>query len=284
MYTAEISRDRPSVFLFLLDQSDSMKEPFGGSQEGISKSQGAADAMNRLLYETVMRCSKGEEVRNYFDVGVIGYGRERDWVGPVFEGDLQGRDLVPIGEVANKPAEIETREKSVPDGAGGLVKTTAKFPIWFSSVAGWNTPMCKAFEYAYGVLEGWCANNPNSFPPIVINISDGESTDGDPTSAASRLTTLSTNDGQVLLFNCHLSEARSTPVVFPDSEVGLPNEFAVTLFQISSVLPEILRNEAEKEGFAVSEKSRGFAFNADLTDLIKFLDIGTRTTNQTKDI
>lgn len=284
MYSVEISRAQPSVLLFLLDQSDSMNRNFGGSREGTSKAKGAADAINRLLYEIIMRCSKGMEVRNYFDIGVIGYGRESDWVGPVFEGELQGRDLVPIAEVANKPAQIETREKDTPDGAGGLVKTTVKFPVWFSPVGGWNTPMCKALDYAYGVLEGWCANNRTNYPPIVINITDGEATDGDPTAAANRLTSLGTDDGRVLLFNCHLSEHRGTPVTFPDASNGLPSEFAITLFQISSILPEVLRREAEKEGFAVSEHTRGFVFNADLTDLIKFIDIGTRATSQVKDV
>jgi hypothetical protein len=59
--------------------------------------------------------------------------------------------------------------------------------------------------------------------------------------------------------------------------VGLPDEFAQMLFEMSSVLPPRLIGEARREGFAVSERSRGFAFNADLRSLIQFLDIGTRT-------
>jgi hypothetical protein len=38
MYTAEISRRNPGCFLFLIDQSYSMSEPFGGGSFGMSKS------------------------------------------------------------------------------------------------------------------------------------------------------------------------------------------------------------------------------------------------------
>ena len=31
-YTAEVSRANPSAFVFLIDQSKSMEEPFGGGQ------------------------------------------------------------------------------------------------------------------------------------------------------------------------------------------------------------------------------------------------------------
>jgi len=35
----------------------------------------------------------------------------------------------------------------------------------------------------------------------------------------------------------------------------------------------------QQEGINVSENTRGFAFQADLVTLIKFLDIGTRPSN-----
>ncbi len=284
MYTAEISRQHPTVLLFLLDQSESMGLKQGGpSEAAVRKDIAAADVINKTLYEFVMRCSKGTEVRNYFDIGVIGYGRNADWVGPVFEGDLRGRDLVPIDDVANKPARVEQRDRLVSDGAGGVVKTRSPFAIWFSPCHGWNTPMCKALDYAYGILESWVANHRESYPPIVVHITDGQSTDGDPSEAARRLTSLATDDGSVLLYNCHLSEGPAAPVVFPDNASSLPDEFAQLLFGISSVFPEGSRAYAAKEGFAVTPQTRGFVYNADFVSLVRFLDIGTRTT-QIRDV
>ena len=65
----------------------------------------------------------------------------------------------------------------------------------------------------------------------------------------------------------------------PDADEGLPDQFAKLLYSMSSVLPEAIREGAQREGFPVSEASRGFAFNADLVELIRFLDIGTRPSN-----
>jgi hypothetical protein len=40
-----------------------------------------------------------------------------------------------------------------------------------------------------------------------------------------------------------------------------------------------MQQEASREGFAITEASRGFAFNVDLVHFIQFLDIGTRPSN-----
>lgn len=70
-YTATIDRQNPSCLLFLLDQSGSMADTFGG-EAGRSKAQRLADAINRLLYELFIRCTKNqsEVVRYHYDVEV----------------------------------------------------------------------------------------------------------------------------------------------------------------------------------------------------------------------
>src|SRR2546423_13677811 len=72
-YTAEISRTNPTCFLFLVDQSSSMLEPFGRQPEK-QKAEGVADAINRLLQNLVLKCAKSEGIRDYFYIGVLGYG------------------------------------------------------------------------------------------------------------------------------------------------------------------------------------------------------------------
>src|SRR5215471_10411615 len=131
-YTAEISRTNPSCFLFLIDQSGSMQDSFGSGELAKNKADGVADAINRLLQNLVIKCAKSEGVRDYYFVGVIGYGAE---VGPAFGGALAGQELVPISQVADQPARVEVRVKKVDDGAGGLVDQSVKFPIWFDPVA-----------------------------------------------------------------------------------------------------------------------------------------------------
>ncbi len=274
-YIAEISRTNPSCFLFLIDQSGSMRDPFG-ADPGKRKADGVADAINRLLQNLVIKCAKTEGVRDYYNVGVIGYGHRP---GPAFAGALAGRELVSISEVAANPARVDERVKKVDDGAGGLVDQSIKFPIWFDPVANGGTPMCQAIGRATAILQGFLAQHPDCFPPIVINITDGEATDGDPSGPAQELTRLTSSDGNVLLFNLHLSSKTGTPVEFPDSEDVLPDSYAKLLFNMSSKLPEYMRGIAQEEGFKVSENTRGFVFNADIVSVIRFLDIGTRPSN-----
>lgn len=276
MYQAEISRANPGCFLFLLDQSGSMSDSFGGAQTGRTKADELATIINRLLQTLVIKCSKDEGVRNYFDVGVIGYGAR---VGPTLGGSLEGRVLVPISHVAESPLRVEDRIQKITDGIGGLVEQPVKFPVWFDPVADDGTPMCQALRMAHAELSSWVDQHPDSFPPIIFNITDGEATDGDPSEDAARLRQLSTRDGDALLFNIHLSSRSGKPLEFVDSEEELPDEFAVRLFRMSSVLPPHLRDAASSEGYQVSDSARGFVFNADAAAVIQFLDIGTRPAN-----
>lgn len=299
-YTAAISRSNPSCFLFLIDQSGSMDEVMNPTNvrpaevpfqkdgqtythvaEGPTKAQLVADAINRLLQNLSIKCAKSEGVRDYFSVGVIGYGGDNTAgrVAPSFSGVLAGRELVPISEIANNPARIDERMKKVPDGAGGLVEQKIKFPIWFDAVANGGTPMCEALRRARAILEPWVIECPESFPPVVINITDGESTDGDPTAEANALKALATDDGAVLLFNAHISVRSTQAIEFPSSESGLPDQHAQLLFGMSSVLPPQMQSQARLEGMMVTEMSRGFVFNAKMDQVIQFLDIGTRPSN-----
>jgi hypothetical protein len=273
-YEAQISRQDPSCILFLIDQSGSMSDSFG-AQPGRSKSEGLADAINRLLVELTIRCTKNpaEGIRNYYHVGVIGYGTQ---VGPVWGGSLASRDLVAIGEVGGNPARVEDRQRKIEDGTGGLITETVKMPVWFYPVANGGTPMCQALDRARSMLEPWVREHEKSFPPIVINITDGEATDGDPLPAADKLRQLETTDGSLLLFNAHLSSQAGSAILYPDTSAELPDQFAVQLFRMSSILPGHIQSAARGEGYRVGTNARGFVFNADLVEVIKFLDIGTR--------
>jgi hypothetical protein len=271
-YSSEISRTNPTCFLFLVDQSSSMLEPFGRQPEK-QKADGVAEAINRLLQNLVLKCAKSGGVRDYFHVGLVGYGGK---VGPAFGGALAGQALVPVTALANSPLRVEQRTRKVDDGAGGLVEQTYKFPVWFEPSATGRTPMCQALGLAKQYLEGFLKQYPNCYPPLVLNITDGMSTDGDPLPAAKALRGLASADGEVLLFNAHVSVKPAYPVEFPAAEDGLPDNFARLLFRMSSPLPPRLIDAARAEGYPAGPGARGFVFNADLVAVIRFLDLGTR--------
>lgn len=74
-YTAEISRARRSCLLFLIDQSASMEDRFGGDAAR-QKKHGVADAIKRLLHTLILRCTTSQGVKHAYDLGVVGYGKE----------------------------------------------------------------------------------------------------------------------------------------------------------------------------------------------------------------
>ena len=277
-YSAELSRTNPSCFIFLIDQSSSMMEPFGGQPEK-SKAQGVADGINRLLQNLVLKCAKSDGIRDYFHVGVIGYGGRVAWA---LGGELAGQKLLPLSVLANNPLRVEQRTRKVDDGAGGLVEQKFKFPVWFESMANGRTPMCQALSEAAQALTGFIQKYPGCYPPLVVNISDGKATDGNPEVNAAALRNLASSDGNALLFNAHLSSIPARPIEFPAEESELTDLEARLLFRMSSVLPPKLAAAAQTEGFRVADSTRGFVFNADLVAVLRFLDIGTRAAQTTR--
>ena len=272
-YTAEISRTNPTCFLLLVDQSGSMAERFGGAS-GKSKAEGVAEAVNRLLQTLVARCAKGQHILDRYFVGVIGYGGE---VRMGFSIDaLATGVLQPISQIGANPLRIENRVHRVSDGTVPARDQQIKFPVWFEPRAQGKTPLCSAFRLRRDVLNGFINRYPGCFPPIVINITDGAVTDGVFEPEAMALWSLASDDGNVLLLNIHLSARDEKPILFPSSDLDLPDDYARRLFSMSSPLPPQMLRQARIQETTLTEGARGFAFNADLASVVMFLDIGTR--------
>ncbi|MDO4550565.1 MAG: VWA domain-containing protein [Planctomycetia bacterium] len=277
-YTQEISRHNKACFLFLLDQSYSMEEPLGISQN--RKCDELAAALNGWLQNMAIRASGDQGIKDWMDIGVFGYRTDSNGT-PIIEsalkGSLGGRAIVSISEIGMNPIRIDRRMQVIPDEeTGELLQVPCEVPIWVDPVAEGGTPMCHMFYHAHELLSVWIQNHPYSFPPVVVHITDGESQDGDPLPYARALTSLTTHDGNVLLLNCHLSMAAADSFMFPPSPVGLPDAFAAHLFEMSSVLPEPFFQHALMEGFPLQPGARGMAFNADMVCLIQFLNMGTQ--------
>jgi len=277
-YSQEISRQHKACFLFLLDQSFSMQEPLGNSPN--RKCDELIAAINGWLQNMAIRASGDEGIKDWMDVGVFGY-RTDQAANPIItsalQGSLAGRTLVSITEVGACPARIDTRVQYIHDEeTGEVLQLPCEMPVWVDPVAEGGTPMCHMLYYAHQMLSDWINRHRQSFPPIVVHITDGESQDGDPIPYAEALKALATEDGNVLLFNCHLSMTAAEPFMFPSSEEGLPDQLARVLFRMSSVLPEPFYRHGSLEGFPLQPHARGMAFNADMVCLIQFLKMGTQ--------
>ena len=273
-YTAEISRANPACFLFLVIQC--MTVPAY-----------SADAVNRIVDTLSQRCSSGMDIRGYFHIGILGFttggflgmGSMKNTY--TLPGTAPEQPFLPISQVV-EVAEIQERKVKENYGGGEVVEVTRRMPVWLRHQNGGLDPMCEMLESIEPPLRNWIDGHPNSYPPIVIILCDGWATDGDPLSAAQRVRSLRTNDGNVLLFTVHLSNNNgSRPTLFPSREDGLQSlgegeDDSKMMFRMTSVLPEGSRKAAADLGFTVDEESRGFVLNADAVSLAQFLDIGTR--------
>lgn len=274
-YSAEISRRNPSCILFLLDQSGSMADRFPNRQG--CKADDVATTTNRILSNVIVLCTKGDDIRDYFHIGVIGYGGK---VGSVLGGPFAGRDIVPVSELGRNPVRVEERKQKVEDGIGGLVEQNVRFPVWIDPVTENGTPMCAALTVATHILGAWLGDHADCFPPTVIHVTDGEATDGDPREAFAALTGLTSSDGPVMLFNVHLSSnPTANKLEWPDAKTALPDQYAQMLFDTASTLLPSHRALAAEQGKSVSEGSKAFVLNADLVSVIEAFEIGTRPAN-----
>lgn len=272
-YQAPIQRTDPTALLFLVDQSSSMGDRMAGSER--TKAQIVADVLNKSLMQLVTRCARADGIRDYFDIGVIGYGA--GGAQNALGGTLAQKVLNPISAIEANPVRVEERHRKVDDGAGGVIEQTVKFPVWFEPQANGGTPMCAAITRAAEVLAAWCDSHPNSYPPTVLHITDGESTDGSPEQLTDGLRQFQTTDGNILFLNLHVSSSAAQPNPYPSSEAGLVDQYAKLLFKMSSILPEHLVKYAQSKNLTVSRESRGYIFNADASEVVDFFDIGTRS-------
>ncbi|RBO83083.1 hypothetical protein [Nocardia puris] len=276
-YSAEINRKRPALLVLLIDQSTSMSDPWAGT--GASKAQALAQAVNVTLNNAIGLCSKGTaRIYDYFEICVLGYGAD---VQLQLSGTDAYRPVLPISELARAPKHIEMRQRQEVNHAGRPVTVESPFPVWIDPVFGGMTPMTAAFRTVEPIVAAWCSDHASSFPPIVVNITDGESTDGDPTAAAQRVAAISTDDGSSLIFNVHLSNAAEQPFAYPSSRAGMPDANADLLFGMSSQLPPSLYEAARCAGKQLEPGARGFIYNADASSVFEFLDLGTRAVTPT---
>lgn len=267
-YSKSISRHERGCIIFLIDQSGSMEDQFAGGS-GSTKAEGVADAVNNLLNTINIRCTFDEdEPRHYFDIAVIGYGLN----------SISVSNALPIGgpDYFVSPADLQacaSIEQKL--DAHGEIHSV---PVWIYPKAENGTPMCAALSEAERLLQEWVLQNPTSFPPVVINITDGYAGDGDPSMLVPSLQSLSTEDGNTLVFNCHISEITGQAVKFPSSPAGLPDDL---LFNCSSILPDIMVDAAaQMSSLNIMPGARGLVFNASIVDLINLLKIGTAHTQR----
>lgn len=281
-YTRRFTRRHPGLFIIMLDQSGSMAEQIESG--GGSKADFATTAINNLIYELVQMAridlSTGKR-RKYAYLSILGYN---DTVYPLLSPEPM--DIPFLGE--HNRGTVPTVRDIYDSHTESYRQTIENRAFWIEPYAMGKTNIADAFTRARDIARHWFsqpldlgqAQRQECFPPLIINITDAHNnSDRDYLPITREIQREGTQQGSMLICNCHFSTLVGESCIFPSdvSEVAhLDPPFAAQLFEASSVIPEPLRKKAIEEfGRDFPQGARSFIYNAEPAVLVKFLHWGT---------
>lgn len=280
-YTAQITRNTPTAFIFLIDQSVSMKRTTTLNGETMSLAEAVARIVNNQINELVLRCVKMEDTRHYYDIAVIGYG-EKAYSG--WQGELEGRDFVSPEELKNHPFTKIVTRKETRTRKGVQIKEVEQVQWISARHHGSWTHVHKAFEKAKTLLDSWLAKHHehDCYPPTIINVTDGVfngTTRENLIQQANELKAMFTNDGNILLWNIHITPNYLEQILLPISKEEVKaDKYSELLYDMSSLLPERYNQPiSDLRGDNTNERHVAMTTNTDMSTLIQLMDIGTPT-------
>lgn len=284
MYNQPITHLNRGAVIIVVDCSMSMQEQTFLNNICMSKIKAVSVVCNYLIDELLERATRLGEVRNYYDIAVIGYH------GDSAESMLAintPNNFVAIDRLAEIRSEPRTMNFEQRVGDGRITDANFTLHEWIKPEAGGKTPMFQALSTVYNMVDMWCAKPENrlSFPPIIFHITDGEfndSTESDILNIAHSIRKTSTEDGNTLLINIHLSSNNDhQSEIFPSegSSTHISPHYNM-LYNMSSTLPEQLNSLVS----SISKPSgsgpyRGMAYNASACELLTILNIGSESIN-----
>ena len=122
-YTQSITRRHRTAFVLAIDQSGSMVEELEFRGRRTSKAAAVAEVANSLLSELLLRATREGEVRDYYDIAVVGYSGEG-----VHSLLSANETFVPVSALRN--AVRNTRrvsiERRLPDGQPAFNEVTVR--------------------------------------------------------------------------------------------------------------------------------------------------------------
>lgn len=265
MYSQEITRQHRTAFILALDRSGSMQESVRFGKKVMSKAEAVSIIANALITELIDRCRRTDSLRNYYDVAVVGYSNDNIEM-------LLGRDgMLSIDDLSR----ISPRRRTLSNEEQLSEQNSAIFQHsldeWFTPHAEGNTPMYEAMLRVRDLAKEWCEKSENrqSFPPVVINITDGEASDCDDNELrdiCEQIKRIATDDGNVLLINIHISTDSTLPaIIFPMAEC-------------SSIMPSAFDGAiCEMKGRGATPPFFGMGYNASIIELLSMVNIGSRS-------
>ncbi len=283
MYENPITRNHRTAFIIMIDQSGSMQETVRLGSQPMTKAEGVALAANTFIDEIISRSRRDGGIYDYYDIAAVGYCG--DGVRPLLSDKWS---FTQPSKLSAMPVRKQKRMvvNTLPDGR--KITTVCENNSWIEPQAIGGTPMYEAFSRVLEMVETWCGApaNADSYPPTVINITDGEGSDADSgmiREITARIKTVRTSDGGTLLFNMHLCgqyDTDNSPVLFPCSEDELPpRRYARLLYDISSQMPQTYDALITEIRGGGKPPYKGMSYNCTLSNIADVLNIGSISLN-----
>ena len=280
MYTQEITRCHRAAIVIAIDQSCSMSGRMVLNGLELPKAEVVSMVAGRLIDELIMRSNREGEFRHYYDIAIIGYSGDRVY-------SLLGEklDFLPITELATRKVPRMVYALNYHTLKDGDTTFSEEVSRWVEPLAQGSTPMCRMLYKVTELVAKWCSRKENreSFPPIVINITDGEPTDCDDNELrdiCAQVRRVATEDGETLLLNVHICTDWTLPsIVFPmpDDLIGAGRQ-ARTLAECSSIMPSAFDDAIiELKGMGAVPPFYGMGYNASVIELLSIINIGSRS-------
>lgn len=280
MYSQDITSSHRAAIVIAIDQSCSMSGRMELNGWNLSKAEAVSMVTGRLIDELILRSHRDNGYRHYYDIALVGYSGNEVY-------SLLGDELTfyPITILAGREVPRMIYALTARTLNSGPHIFREEVSQWVPPKAQGATPMFKMINCVSDIVAAWCAKEENrdNFPPLVFNITDGEASDASYDmlrSAANRLRSTGTTDGNTLFMNIHInSDTSHTTIIFPNPcEVPLAVRHAHLLMDMSSVVPEQFHPYiSDSRSAGARPPYIAMSYNASMSELITMLNIGTRS-------
>ena len=278
----QVSSTKPWLLVVMVDGAHSMGADWGGTKRPMSGI--VEQAVNQLLYDMALNYSTSEgtdeaALKDRIHLRLLVYSGEDDVDDPI---------PLPQGSSYLCASGDEGWVRNYSDLHHYPLSSPAEIPRWFEITPKGRTPMLMAFRTARSVIEQHISDYPDSFSPVVLNVSDGEPTDcGDPidwellVSECDSIRSLGSEGNRPIICNVHLDPmGQSSPSLYP-AEPPLVGGVESGLWLASSKIPghiaPLVPGDAHRDEL---NERRFFVFNSDLIHFHEFLNFSTLLTHR----
>lgn len=199
-YSRVVTRTHRTLFVIAVDQSGSMLGLPKGKNRDLSRAEIAAMTASMLVDELIYKSSRFDEVRDYYDVALIGYSAGE--VRSLLDDKLY---TLPIPIINSRRATKKQIIYNI-DGQLAPPKLVRTYVAeWVEPTAYGRTAVVEMLNTVYNLVSDWCNDpkNCNSFPPIVVNITDESRIikHSAVRQLIEQITSLGTTDGRAIVLN-----------------------------------------------------------------------------------